>query len=79
MTKLEREIQRAFVVEIPVRVHGWVCWVAQDEDGGWWGYASEPIAGKREWLATAGDPRSCWVARGLPNPEWQDELYELEN
>ncbi len=31
--------------EIPA----WVCWIAQDEDGIWWGYQVEPNLSHQSW------------------------------
>jgi hypothetical protein len=31
--------------EIP----GWVCWIAQDADGAWWGYQVEPNQSHQGW------------------------------
>ncbi len=27
----------------------WVCWLAQDADGGWWGYQVEPNLSHKSW------------------------------
>ena len=27
----------------------WVCWIAQDSDGVWWGYQVEPNLSHRSW------------------------------
>jgi len=32
-------------IEIP----DWVCWIAQDADGTWWGYEVEPNLSHQSW------------------------------
>jgi hypothetical protein len=27
----------------------WVCWIAQDADGAWWGYECEPLQHDHGW------------------------------
>jgi hypothetical protein len=27
----------------------WVCWIAQDADGAWWGYQVEPNLSHKSW------------------------------
>jgi len=27
----------------------WVCWIAQDSDGAWWGYSVEPLRNDHGW------------------------------
>ena len=31
------------------QVPHWVCWIAQDEDGAWWGFQVEPNQSHRSW------------------------------
>ena len=35
--------------ELPFEIPGWVNWVAQDQDGTWWGYSVEPLRNDRGW------------------------------
>jgi len=50
---------------------GWVCWIAQDLDGVWWGYQVEPNLSHRSWYENEvgnsvrlgdGEPNSDWIA-----------------
>jgi len=34
---------------LPFDIPDWVNWIAQDEDGAWWGYAVEPLRNDRGW------------------------------
>ena len=36
-------------VSLPFSVPDWVNWVAQDENGFWWGYSVEPLRNDRGW------------------------------
>ena len=47
----------------------WVRWIAQDRDGGWWGFEHEPNEGDYGWYEnevgrvlrlTAGDRNDAW-------------------
>jgi len=30
-------------------VPDWVCWLAQDQNGAWWGYSAEPLRNDTGW------------------------------
>lgn len=53
----------------------WVAWIAQDEDGAWWGYAHEPNRGDHGWYENeVGDNTRLGAA--APNANWADTLIE---
>lgn len=56
-------------LEIPA----WVCWIAQDRDGAWWGYQAEPLQNHHGWYENEVG-RTIRLASGTPNEQWQDTL-----
>ena len=74
----ERTVERTHEVDIPVAIPEWVRWVAQDKNGEWWGYGARPKKVGVVWREPPEDLRSIHLGHGLPNPNWKDELYELE-
>ena len=59
--------------EIPA----WVCWIAQDADGIWWGYQAEPNVSHSGWYENeVGD---CVRLRdGEPNSDWLSTLNRVK-
>ena len=55
----------------------WVNWIAQDEDGHWWGYSVEPLQHDHGWYENEVG-RSVWLRRGEVNPAWQTSLIKLK-
>jgi hypothetical protein len=51
----------------------WVNWVAQDEDGTWWGYSVEPLQQHRGWYENEVG-RHIKLGVDTPNPHWQNTL-----
>jgi hypothetical protein len=33
----------------PEAIPDWVCWIAQDDSGVWWGYSVEPLRNDSGW------------------------------
>jgi hypothetical protein len=64
-------------------VPAWVRWVAQDEDGSWWGHEFQPSAKPHDlfgglWRQELGYEPIAPMGRGQPNPEWQAALYPID-
>jgi len=57
-------------------VPAWVCWVAQDADGSWWGYEHEPNQGDRGWYENEVG-RNIRLEKGSPNPDWRTKIYKV--
>lgn len=56
-----------------VDIPGWVNWLAQDEDGSWWGYSVEPLQHHCGWYENeVGDVIKLLEAD--PNPDWRNTL-----
>lgn len=51
----------------------WVRWLAQDADGGWWGYEAEPNLADGCWYENEVG-RVVALGRGAANPEWRRSL-----
>ena len=51
----------------------WVCWLAQDADGSWWGYEVEPHQHHQGWYENELG-RHHKLKKDSPNPNWQDSL-----
>ena len=58
-------------IELPV----WVCWIAQDADGSWWGYEHEPNQGEQGWYENEVG-RIIRLEKAAPNPEWRTKIYK---
>ena len=54
----------------------WVNWVAQDQDGVWWGYSVEPLQHHQGWYENeVGE--IIKLADDQPNPNWQQSLHRV--
>lgn len=60
-------------IEIP----HWVCWLAQDADGCWWGYEIEPLQHASGWYENEID-RTIRLGRGIAAPDWRKNLVRLK-
>lgn len=69
IVNLPAELQRATLPE-------WVCWIAQDRDGAWWGYAYEPLAADTGWYENEVG-RSIKLAHGHSNEHWRTTLHAV--
>jgi hypothetical protein len=55
----------------------WVRWLAQDQDGAWWGFEHEPNEGDTAWYENELG-RYVLLGRGAPNEDWRQSLHRLE-
>lgn len=51
----------------------WVRWVAQDEDGAWWGYQVEPLRHDHGWYENEVG-RCIKLAHEVTGANWADSL-----
>ncbi|MCW9023222.1 MAG: hypothetical protein OQK73_00945 [Gammaproteobacteria bacterium] len=54
----------------------WVRWIAQDEDGTWWGYSVEPLQQHCGWYENEVG-RHLKLGINTPNPDWKDSLQKI--
>jgi len=59
--------------EIP----SWVCWIAQDEDGTWWGYQVEPNLSHQSWYENEVG-NSARLGKGVRNSDWLSTLKRVK-
>lgn len=52
---------------------GWD-WMAQDEDGRWFWYRTEPVLGIGGGIWRANSRNQCLAGQGSPNPLWYESL-----
>ena len=55
----------------------WVCWLAQDADGTWWGYQVEPNQSFQSWYENEVGMSVC-LQKEIPNPEWLETLERIK-
>ena len=54
----------------------WVRWIAQDNNGAWWGYQVEPLQNHQGWYENeVGQIIDLGKAR--PNPNWKHSLQKI--
>ena len=56
---------------------GWVNWLAQDEDGAWWGYSVEPLEFSHGWYENEVGLRKK-IKQAEANPLWKNSLTKVE-
>jgi len=56
----------------------WVNWLAQDEDGAWWGYSVEPLQFSRGWYENEIGQR-IKIKQSKPNNDWKNSLTKIDN
>jgi hypothetical protein len=62
-------------VKPPGNIPDWVCWVAQDSSGAWWGYAVEPLRNDTGWYENEVGRLACL---GTTTPaDWQNSLERV--
>jgi hypothetical protein len=62
---------------ICLEIPEWVCWVAQDADGAWWGYQAEPNQSHQGWYENeVGD--SVQLGNETPNHNWAVTLKRIK-
>lgn len=56
----------------------WVLWIAQDEDGAWWGYECEPLQYDKGWYENeVGRRIKLKLTEPAPNPGWRSSLQKV--
>lgn len=58
------------------RLPPWVAWVAQDDDGTWWGFEHEPNQSDNGWYENEVG-RQARLGRTKPNPAWRETLRRV--
>lgn len=51
-------------------------WVAQDENGVWWGFERQPVADTAGW-SNFQDTMKLKLKKDSPNPEWRGTLHKV--
>lgn len=63
--------------EFPFTIPDWVCWVAQDSSGAWWGYSVEPLRYDKGWYENeVGD---CVRLGTAPADNWENSLAKVKD
>lgn len=55
----------------------WVCWIAQDSDGIWWGYQVEPNLSHRSWYENEVG-NSVRLGKGALDSNWITKLKRIK-
>lgn len=55
----------------------WVCWLAQDADGAWWGYQVEPNQSHNGWYENEVGLSIC-LGKALANADWVQSLKKIK-
>jgi len=55
----------------------WVCWVAQDADGSWWGFQVEPNQSHQSWYENEVGLSICLDKESV-NPNWVESLKQIK-
>jgi hypothetical protein len=58
------------------QIPGWVCWLAQDADGSWWGYEVEPNQSHISWYENEVG-QSIWLGKTAANRNWLHTLKRI--
>lgn len=58
------------------QIPAWVQWLAQDEDGAWWGYEATPNQQHNGWYENEVG-RIVKLCDAEPNNDWQTTLLRL--
>jgi len=53
-----------------------ISWVAQDQNGVWWGFEKEPTADLKGWSSFQ-DTMTLKLKKETPNPNWKKTLHKL--
>lgn len=51
-------------------------WVAQDQNGVWWGFEQQPVANASGW-SNFQDTMKLKLKQESPNPEWRETLHKV--
>jgi len=52
-------------------------WIAQDENGVWWGFENKPVPGIHGWIDGLDGTKILLKQDIIQNPNWQDTLQRL--
>ena len=55
----------------------WVCWIAQDEDGTWWGFQVEPNLSHCSWYENEVGKSVC-LGKKAKNLAWASTLVRVK-
>jgi len=55
----------------------WVCWIAQDSDGIWWGYQVEPNLSHQSWYENEVG-NSVRLGEGAQKCDWVSTLNRIK-
>ena len=67
------DLQLPFLVST---IPSWVNWLAQDEDGSWWGYSVEPLQQVHGWYENEVGQYTR-LGQGPAQPDWREQLYNI--
>ena len=56
----------------------WVCWIAQDASGTWWGFEAEPNEGHNFWYENEVG-RCIKLMQSGANSDWQNSLVKIKH
>lgn len=59
------------------QIPDWVCWLAQDSDGSWWGYQVEPNMSHRGWYENEVG-KSINLGKSLIEEDWSLTLKRIK-
>ena len=60
---------------LPEDIPDWVCWIAQDDCGAWWGYSVEPLRNDTGWYENEVGRHAC-LGR-TPPADWRNSLVRV--
>lgn len=60
-----------------LHIPDWVNWVAQDEDGAWWGYQVEPLQQHNGWYENEVGQHIKFSVTNK-NPDWYSTLQKIK-
>ncbi len=52
-------------------------WIAQDENGVWWGFENKPVPGFHGWIDGLDGTKILLKQDNASNPEWRESLQKL--
>lgn len=58
------------------KIPDWVNWVAQDENGSWWGFNVEPLEHSSGWYENEVG-KYISLQKDKPNKDWQKTLQKI--
>jgi hypothetical protein len=64
-------------VNFDFNIPEWVCWIAQDKDGIWWGYQVEPNLSHQSWYENEVG-NSVRLGKGAQKCDWVSTLRRVK-